>query len=129
MKLKQLTSILFLAPAIAIAGSQEAQIQKSLEMWQPKAVKLQGAALSVISKERRITDTIYQAMITAGLCMGTISRPTSLDGVSEIRILNKFGRQGYVFEGGDSECAEIVKMPVNKTKIYILGRTHMHTNQ
>lgn len=60
--------------------------------------------------------------------MRAIVRPNSLDGVSEIRILNHFGRQGYVFEGGKAECDEINNMPINQTEIHILGLTHMHTN-
>jgi hypothetical protein len=129
MKLKYLTLIFFLLPTIVTAGNQEAQIQKSLEMWQPKEVRVQNGVLSIISKERRVTDTIYRAMITAGLCMGTMSQSKSLDGISEIRVLNQFGRQGYVFEGGNAECSEILKMPGRKTELYVLGRTHMHTNQ
>ncbi len=129
MKLKHLASILFLIPAITLAGNQEAEIRQSLEMWEPKKIEVKNSVLSIITKERRVTDTIYQAIIRAGVCMGTISRKKSLVDISEIRVLNQFGHQGYVFEGGISECNEIVKMTGSKTKIYILGRTHMHTNQ
>lgn len=129
MKLKYLASIFLIFPAVVLAGNQEAKIQKSLDMWQPKEVKVQRGVVTIISKERRITDTIYQAMITSGLCMGTLSQPNSLDGISEIRVLNQFGRQGYVFDGGDAECGEIVELPRNKIEMYVLSRTHMHTNQ
>jgi len=128
MKSKHLVSLLVFMPAIALAGSQEAEIRQSLEMWQPKSVKVQGGIVSIVSNERRITDTIYEAMITAGICLVTIPRPKSLKGVSEIRILNQFSRQGYVFEGGSPECNEIINMPGNKAKIYVLGRTHTHSN-
>ena len=128
MKFKYLVPIFFLLPTIVNAENQEAQIHKSLEMWQPKEVRVQSGVLSIISKERRITDTIYRAMITAGLCMGSISQPKSLEAISEIRILNQFGRQGYVFEGGNEECSEILNMTGSKTELYVLSRTHMHTN-
>lgn len=115
--------------SMAAANSTEDHATKSLEMWEPKEVRVDGESLIIVSKERRITDQVYQAMIVSGLCMGTILRPSSLDGISEIKVLNQFGRQGYVFEGGKVECEEINNMPANKTEMYVLGRTHMHTNQ
>lgn len=115
--------------SMAAANSTEDDATQSLEMWEPKEVRVDGDSLIIISKERRITDQIYRAMIVSGLCMGTISRPSSLDGISEIQVLNQFGRQGYVFEGGKGECEKINNMPANKTEMYVLGRTHMHTNQ
>jgi len=121
--------ILVLGAPIALASTVEEQAKQSLEMWEPNEVRVDGESLTVISKERRITDQIYRAMLVSGLCMGTLPRPNSLDGVSEIRILNQFGRQGYVFDGGAEECEEINNMPANETEIYVLGRTHMHTNQ
>ena len=129
MKKLVVALILVLGAPIALASTVEEQAKQSLAMWEPNEVRVDGESLTVISKERRITDQIYRAMIVSGLCMGTLPRPNSLDGVSEIRILNQFGRQGYVFEGGAEECIEINNMPANETEIYILGRTHMHTNQ
>lgn len=129
MKKLAVVLMLVLGTPIAHASTVEEQAKQSLEMWEPNEVRVDGESLTVISKERRITDQIYRAMIVSGLCMGTIPRPNSLDGVSEIRILNQFGRQGYVFEGGKEECEEINNMPANETEIYVLGRTHMHTNQ
>ena len=96
--------ILVLGASIALGSTVEEQAKQSLEMWEPNEVRVDGESLTVISKERRITDQIYRAMIVSGLCMGTLPRPNSLDGVSEIRILNQSGRQGYVFEGGAEEC-------------------------
>lgn len=129
MKKLAVVLMLVLGAPIALANSVEEQAKQSLEMWEPNEVRVDGESLTVISKERRVTGQIYRAMIVSGLCMGTIPRPNSLDGVSEIRILNQFGRQGYVFEGGKEECEEINNMPANETEIYVLGRTHMHTNQ
>ena len=113
--------------AHAAAASVSNEVQKSLELWQPKAVQLNGTSLVVISKERRVTDQIYRAMV-GGICMGVLSRPSSLNGVAEIRILNSAGRQGFVFEGGRSECDQINSMPIGDTKLHILGITHMHSN-
>src|SRR5690554_2103725 len=129
MKKVAVVLMLVFGASIALASTVEEQAKQSLEMWEPNEVRVEGESLTVISKERRVTDQIYRAMIVSGLCMGTLPRPNSLDGVTEIRILNQFGRQGYVFEGGKEECEEINDMPANETEIYVLGRTHMHTNQ
>lgn len=127
VKIRTLAIALCILPAIVFASDVEEGAKHSLDLWEPRGVQFQGEILTVISKERQVTDTIYHAMI-GGLCMGLIVRPKSLNGVSEIRILNQFGRQGYVFEGGASECAEIVDMPISQTKIHVLGMTHLYTN-
>lgn len=129
MKILAVVLILVFGTPMALASTAERQIKQSLEVWKPHEVRVAGEFLTVISKEHRITDQIYRAIIVSGLCMGNITRPNSLDGISEIRILNQFGRQGYVFEGGKEECEEINNMPANETEIYVLGRTHMHTHQ
>lgn len=129
MKKIALIVVLTLWAPMVMASSIENQAKQSLEMWEPNDVRVNGESLTIISKERRITDQIYRAMIVSGLCMGTIPHPRSLDGIAEIRILNQFGRQGYVFEGGKKECEEINDMPASETEMYVLARTHMHTNQ
>lgn len=127
--MKKLAAILLIfGVPMALANTIEEQVKQSLEMWEPNEIRIHGESLTVISKERQITDKIYRAMIL-GLCGGTISRPNSLNGVSEIKVLNQFGRQGYVFEGGIDECKKIIHMPVHQTKFYVLERTHMHSNQ
>ena len=119
--------LLIMVGPVAHAQTVTKQTEKSLEMWQPHSITSRNGSLIVLSKERRVTDQIYRAMI-GGICMGTIKRPASLSSVKEIKILNRFGAQGYVFEGGRKQCKKINDMPMSKTKIYILGRTHMHTN-
>src|SRR5690554_5848408 len=126
MKKIGLILVLTLWAPVVMANSVESQAKQSLEMWEPNDVRVDGESLTIISKERRITDQIYRAMIVSGLCMGTIPRPSSLDRIAEIKILNQFGRQGYVFKGGKQECNEINNISANKTEMYVLGRTHMH---
>lgn len=113
---------------LVIANPIEDHAKQSLLMWDPIEIRVEDESLTIISKERRVTDQLYRAMIVSGLCMGTILSPSSLDGVSEVKILNQFGRQGYVFQGGKKECEEVNNMPANKTEMYILGLTRMHTN-
>lgn len=57
--------------------------------------------------------------------MGYLSEPDSLLGITEIQLLNKWEKQGYVFEGGEEECQEYNNLPIKDTKAYILGRTHL----
>lgn len=128
--MRQLVWVLVLLMSVspvAYTVSVSEQVEESLEMWEPSSVAYEDGSLIILAKERRVTDQIYQAMIS-GICMGMISRPDSLSGVTEIKMLNRFGRQGYVFEGGESDCKELNEMPMNQTEIHILGMTHMHTN-
>lgn len=121
--------ILSLWASMVAANSVEEYAKQSLEMWEPNEVRLDGQSLIIIAKERRVTDKIYRAMIASGLCMGIIRRPNGLDGISKIKVLNQFGRQGYIFEGGEEECKEVNDIPANEVEMYIIGRTHMHANQ
>lgn len=120
-----LISLLFLlSPMLAFADSVEQSVSNSLSSWDVQSVVHSGNKLKVISNENRITDSIYRAMV-GGVCMGQITAPDCLSGISEIQFLNKWQKQGYVFEGGRNECQKINNMPIKNTKIYILGKTHL----
>ena len=74
-----------------------------------------------------MTDEVLRPLISTGGCMRVFTgAPDSY--LSEIEVLNTFGRQGYVFSGGRSECQEIGSLPMSDTEMYILSRTRMHTN-
>ncbi|WP_205343128.1 hypothetical protein [Denitrificimonas caeni] len=128
MKKISIVIVLSFWAQVVTANPIEGYAKQSLLMWDPVEIRVDGESLTIISKEGRITDQVYRAMIVNGLCMGTILSPSSLDEISEIKVLNQFGRQGYVFKGGKDECEEINNMPANKTEMYILGKTHMHAN-
>lgn len=122
-----ITALLVLFTLNAGAVSLDSQIRKSIEMWKPVSITHNENVLKIISKERSVTGEIYQSMIR-GICTGLTDSPSSLSGITEIRILNRFSRQGYVFEGGAVECHEFVELPASKTTLFVLGRTHLHTN-
>ena len=117
--------LLILCPALSLAGSLEHAISKSLVSWNIQSVQHSGKSLKIITNENKITDSVYRAMV-GGICMGQLMEPQSLSGISEIQILNKWKKQGYVFEGGGKECQDFNNLPIKDTKIYILGKTHMH---
>ena len=113
----------FAAAVSANAAASEKAIAKALELWEPLSISLRDNHVTVVTKERRVTETIYLAMVM-GICMSTVTMPGTLDGVSEVSFLNRFSGQGYVFEGREKDCEEYVKL--KKTKMWVLGRTHLY---
>ena len=113
------------SPVLSFADSIEITIRKSLTPWNIKSVQHSGSNLTIISGENKVTDQIYRAMI-GGICMGYLMEPESLSGITEIQVLNKWKKQGYIFEGGGEECQEYNNLSIKDTKIYILGKTRMH---
>jgi hypothetical protein len=118
----QITIAILVASLPALSASQSA-ISKALELWKPTSITISNGRVLVVTRQRSVTDDIYQAMV-AGICMAEIGSPGSLGGISEVAIVNAFSRQGFVFEGGSQECRELNDMPGNKTKLWILGKTH-----
>lgn len=87
--------------------------------WDPIDVRSEGESLVIILPQRRITDTIYLAIIRSGLCMGPhVDLP--ITGFSEVRILNEFGTQGFIYESGLEGCEDL-------DRLQILGATHAHS--
>jgi len=109
----------------ADAGSVS-EVRMALEMWAPKAVVRNGTTIKVVLPQRRITEQIYTAAISAGICLYVAAKKIRLAGVKEIQILNQFRRQGYVFEGGKKERDEMNRLPRSGQKIQLLGRTHLY---
>lgn len=113
-----------------VFGDTKKLLTSALEPWNPKEILLEGDRLTVITRERRMTDQVLRPLISTGVCMPVFTdAPNSyLSEIKEISVLNTFGRQGYVFSGGRSECQEIGNLPMSDTEMYILSRTRMHTN-
>ena len=102
----------------------------ALDPWDPQEIRLTGNQLTVITRERRMTDQVLRPLISTGVCMPVFTgAPDSyLSGIDEIAVLNIHGRQGYIFSGGRPECQEIGGLPMNDLEKYILSRTRIHTN-
>lgn len=106
------------AAATARAGDRSDAAQL-LEMWNPTSVMLADGALTVVLPQQRITEEIYMATLSSGLCLGQfLDMP--LTGVRSVTVLNQFLRQGYVYEKGMETCDRI------GDKIAVLGATHLY---
>lgn len=107
-----------------LAGPIDA-VAKNMAPWSPLSVDLSGKWLVITLDQPRITDAIYNAALMGGVCATVWSSSDEWPDIEEVRILNRFGRQGYVFEGGAPECAEVGELNGQKAKFFVLGRTRM----
>ena len=98
-----------------------------LEMWAPTSIEFSDGTLTVALPQRQITEEMYTAVLTAGLCLGQ-AIGNNFSGVSELVVLNQFKQQGYVNENGSRDCNRLNSMPVgNDAQRYIiLGATHLY---
>jgi len=126
--LKRFTlAVLFCLAAAAASAETRDGLMKALEMWAPIDARVAGERAEIVLPQNRVTDRMYISVITAGVCMGQITRPHVLDGVAEIAVLNKHARQGYVLEGGKDLCKRLNGAPIGKSKdLMVLGSTHLH---
>ena len=122
-------AMVMLIPFRAPSADPVSEVRKSLWSWAPKSVQKMGSSVRVILPQRRITEKIYEAAVIVGICGAVRRRKARLAGVKEIRILNQWGAQGYVFEGGRSECIKIVRTPMSNQRIQLLGMTHLYTGR
>ena len=123
-----LTTTLF---ALALPFSATADVRSdakdALMMWQPTSVAFKGGTLTVTLPEQRITEDIYTAVLTAGLCLWSAAGK-DFSSVSELIVLNQFERQGYVNERGTQDCEELNEMAADSegVQLKILGATHLY---
>ncbi|WP_417211308.1 hypothetical protein [Antarctobacter sp.] len=107
---------------LAVLGSpamadQQARARELLAMWQPQSVAIDGGVLTVVLPQNRISEEIYMAVLTSGLCLGfAMDKP--LNGLSGIEVLNRHGRQGYVLEHGLAPCKTWNGRPVGSKTTY-----------
>jgi len=116
-----------LALTLSAAADVVSDARELAMMWQPKVVRFEKGSLTLVLPQRSISEEIYFAVLTSGLCLGPLlGKP--LTGVSEIVVLNQFERQGYVYEKGLEACREFNERPAGdpRTRIDVLGATHWH---
>ncbi len=122
---------LLLAPCWTTTATAEEPVPEAwqaLEMWEPQHIFRDRELLFVIAKERRVTDTIYSAMVRAGLCAYVGAGRIQLEGVEEIVILNDRGMTGWRFEGGAEACREVNAALTGSdgVNLELLGRTSLY---
>ena len=103
------------------------EIQQSLATWQPISMTIKSGNLLIVTKENRVTDTIFKAIIKNGVCMPIwLGSKKALNGIKEITILNKFQKQGYIFEGGKNACQEMGNLKDKQSDFYLLGHSRLY---
>lgn len=127
MKHKLFIAMILTWPLLGLANGAETKssLTNALKMWEPSTVSISNGVATVRTKENRVTEQIYLAMV-GGVCILTLTEPGSLSTLSEVKFLNRHGRQGYIFKGGETDCAEYVNLPIKKTKTWVLSRTHLN---
>lgn len=124
------TANCILAPALfALSISVQAapkSLAESLSPWAPLSVTLNAGTLKIVTPQDRVTDSIYSAILKHGVCGSLWLNPGGWSGVTEVQVLNKYARQGYVFEGGENECAALGKLSGEESDRYVLGLTRLN---
>lgn len=126
LKPRAILIALALSASPALADPKPVQQAKELlALWQPDSVSLNRTTLTIVLPQRRITQQIYLAIIQTGICAGPLIGKLLPD-VSSIAVLNQFSRQGFVYEAGTEDCAQINDVPVGDKSgtILVLGKTH-----
>lgn len=102
-----------------------AQAEELLYNWQPLSVTMDGSVLTVVLPQRQITQQIYNAVISTGICLGPLLG-YPLPGVQSVEVLNQFSHQGYVYEAGTEHCELIndASPDFRWAETLVLGRTH-----
>ncbi|MDV2504674.1 MAG: hypothetical protein RX318_12080 [bacterium] len=112
--------------ASAARADPVSDVRKAVEMWGPIVVKMRPVTLRVVLNQQQITETIYEAVIFAGICAFVQAGLIDISGIEEIEVLNRFGYQGYVFEGGHQECRELYKTPRDRRNLHLLGMSRLY---
>ncbi|MGC4217883.1 hypothetical protein VSX44_02660 [Citrobacter freundii] len=127
--------LIVLVTSAILAGSASASdittLTKSLKPWQPVEITKSKDAVTVVIDDRQITDTIYDAVINAGVCPNIWTKDVPakyLESIKELRIVNKHKAQGYVFENPLDSCNEMGKETPEKAKTIMLSNTHLFRN-
>ena len=120
---------LYFAATNAVSANDEISARELLLSWQPIDVSLNRGVLNVVLPEEQVTEKIYISIVTSGICIGPLTGK-ELDSVSEVQVLNRFSRQGYVYEAGTEGCEELNKIPVGDKMIDLLvaGKTRIFTS-
>jgi hypothetical protein len=113
--------------ATADASNVTSDAITALQMFQPTHVDFHGGTLKITLPQPQITEQIYLAVITTGICFSEYLGG-DLSAVNEVVVLNQHSAQGYVYETGIEDCERINNVPAGSTlqKTLILGETHWY---
>lgn len=86
----------------------DADLLEILDTWEPKSVEIKDKIITIALNEKRVTKTIYEAVIKLGVCMTMyLGNKTFLDDVSKIIVLNEYSYQGWEFDQPKEACTKM----------------------
>lgn len=112
----------------AVMADIKSNARLALEMWSPSAIDFSDGTLIVNLPQDRVTEDMYIAALSFGLCLGTLGG-RDFSSVSEFVLLNQLGTQGFVYERGATDCDAILDEELRSIKdqrLHILGATHWY---
>lgn len=118
---KELGLMLIISPKESVLASTGA-LKKSLTPWQPISISNENSRLTIKLPQPQITNTMYKNIIPSGVC-SVVWDGADLPDVKSVLVVNEFGKQGYIFEGGTPECKEMGELSGEQSSIYLLGKT------
>lgn len=119
-----LLALVVTSPAAAASPASEAS--RALEAWGPLDVVQHESAIIVTAKERRVSQKVFEAMMTAGLCAFVQAKLIELKGIEGVVVLNRFQHSGWVFEGGAALCRDVMAQQGKAQKIQLWGNVHVY---
>ncbi|MGJ0479028.1 hypothetical protein [Pantoea agglomerans] len=114
----------------ALAGTQTVNsLTQSLKMWQPLGIQGSNNEIQIILNEDRVTNQIYTAVAGSGICpvLWEKSQANSAEKITEIQVLNRYMRQGFVLEQPLKTCIEAGQQ--TNSELTILSNTHGFMNK
>jgi len=114
-------------PAAASSDLTES-VKKALAAWSPTEIILEDGLLGIALPQKKVTNETY-SVVVEWLCANVSSGRISLKDVKEIAVVNRFGGQGFVFEGGAGQCRGIADVPRGKVNVPLLDRTRLWTKR
>lgn len=119
-----IAGLLINSAAMAASGKD---IGYSLQKWMPLSVSVTETTNSleatVVSKEPMVSQDLYLSMMHA-LCQSVITSPGALQGLGDVVITNNSSKQGFVFLGGEQQCAEYLTLPDSAQNNWLLSKTN-----
>lgn len=102
------------------------EVRSALSAWAPESVTEQGSRTTVVLNEGVVTNQIYTEAVRSGVCARVWLKqagPGYLAGITEIAVVNKSQRQGFILEGGKEICDQLGLIPSGKIPEAIAAKT------
>lgn len=122
MKKLLIVMLFFSATSFADVPSE---ITSALKIFSPLNVQGKQNMIQVTLNEQRVTNTIYETVVNSICTPLWLGKKGYFQSISEIFVLNKFTKQGYVFEHPEETCLQMGNATTQNAKIILMGNTRM----